>query len=45
MSLNSKWFLDTQHSFSFKAEHEIIKDRFIPLDYSYSTLLIMSLLA
>ena len=23
MSSNSRWFLDTQHSFSFKAEHEI----------------------
>ena len=22
MSSNSRWFLDTQHSFSFKAEHE-----------------------
>ena len=24
MSSNSRWFLDTQHSFSFKAQHEIL---------------------
>ena len=47
MSTNSRWFLDTKHSFSFKAEHEIsccyliINNRFT-LFYIVSDFLSMS---
>ena len=38
MSSNSRWFLDTQHSFSCKAEHELMFNNVDILDNSFDCL-------